>query len=116
VSCFVDIDGDDVWSPANQVARLFIAQARAAAGVFGLDSGVGDVVEDQCSIDGKAFTAFVTTLLAEFERTNNTTLRRLTEGVLVVSLALLKRAGLPPEPPAHWHDQVETQEHRMPKA
>lgn len=115
MSCFVDIDGNDVWNPANRIARLFIAQARATADAFRLDSGVGDVIEDQCGIDGKAFTTFVATLLAEYERTNNLTLRRLTEGVLIVGLVLLQRAGLPPEPPADWHEYVEAQSRHMPK-
>ncbi|MEU9445779.1 DUF6086 family protein [Streptomyces sp. NPDC048304] len=115
MSCFVDIDGNDVWNPANQVARLFISQARATADAFRLDSGVGDVIEDQCGIDGRAFTSFVTTLIAEYEHTNNPTLRRLTEGVLVVSLALLKRAGLPPEPPDEWRECVNAQERHMPR-
>ncbi|MGW2054253.1 DUF6086 family protein [Streptomyces sp. NPDC001840] len=116
MSCFIDIDGHDVWNPANRVAKLFIAQTKATADAFAMGSGVGDVIEDQCSIDGATFTALVTTLLAEYEHTNNITLRRLMEGVLTVSLTLLKRAGLPPELPAHWHQHVEAQDHHMPKA
>lgn len=116
MSCYFDIDGKGVWFPANRVANLFIAQTRATADVFRLDSGVDENIDDMCSIDGATFTAFVTTLLAEYERTNNTTLRRLTGGVLVVSLALLQRAGLPPEPPADWHEHVEAQSRHMPRA
>lgn len=98
MSCFIDIDGDDVWNPSNQVAALFIGESRAVAQAFGVDSGVGDNIEDQCSIDSAAFASCVSVALEGFAQSNNAPLRALLEGWLAVALELLRRAGVDQKP------------------
>ncbi|WP_344633909.1 DUF6086 family protein [Streptomyces glaucosporus] len=93
MSCFFLIGDIDVWNPANTVARVFHAEASALAEVFGTPSGLGPVVDDECSIDGRDFAHFVEVLLSEHRRTSHPVLKALLEGVIGVGLVLLERAG-----------------------
>jgi hypothetical protein len=93
VSCFFQIGEDDVWNPANLVARTFHAEVLALEKVFEVPSGLGPITDDECRIDNRDFTPFVATLLREYQKTNHTVLRSLLEGVIGVGLVLLERAG-----------------------
>nr|WP_238420774.1 DUF6086 family protein [Streptomyces taklimakanensis] len=93
MSCFFRIGDNDVWNPANFVAKVFHAEALALAQVFGVPSGLGPIVDDECHIDGQTFTRFVMTLLHEHRKTNHSALKYLIEGVIGVGLVFLERAG-----------------------
>jgi hypothetical protein len=55
--------GEAIWSPSNQVARLFVGQAEVIASVFATPSGLGDVVEDECQVDPPTFATFLTEIV-----------------------------------------------------
>jgi uncharacterized protein DUF6086 len=92
--------GDVVWSPSNQVARLFTGQAAVITSVFAVPSGLGDIIEDECEIDPSAFAAFLTAILHQYQAATHPILRSLIVGFLGTALVLADRAGLPlPEQP-----------------
>jgi hypothetical protein len=96
-----------VWSPSNQVARLFVGQAETIAATFGAPSGIGDIVEDECEIDPAVFGKFLTEVLRQYQATTHPILRSLLIGFVGTALVLADRAGLalpelPPDQLAAW--------------
>ncbi|MEU5400608.1 DUF6086 family protein [Streptomyces sp. NPDC005963] len=93
MSCYLSISGRDVWNPSNRVAGIFIGHARIAARAYAMEAGIGEIIDDECSIDHRLFLDFISTLAAKYEGSNNQPLRGLLEGVITVGLVLLMRAG-----------------------
>jgi hypothetical protein len=58
------------------------------------DSGLGDIVEDECQVDPRTFAAFTDRLVDWYQRTNNEALRSLIEGFTSIALVLLDRMGV----------------------
>ncbi len=118
MSCFFQIGDSDVWNPSNFVAKAFHAEATALAQVFGVSSGLGPIVDDECHINGQDFARFVEVLLREHQRTNHTVLKSLLEGVIGVGLVLLERAGessggTPQDIGEFWEDRLRALSRRM---
>ncbi|MGO4430062.1 DUF6086 family protein, partial [Streptomyces sp. MCAF7] len=93
MSCFFQIEGKDVWNPSNFVAQLFIEEARALARSMGLESGIGDIVDDECELSTAEFLAFTAALTKRHWNTNNPTLKDLLSAVTGINCVLLDRAG-----------------------
>ncbi|MFE3015933.1 DUF6086 family protein [Streptomyces sp. NPDC059256] len=89
--------GRDVWNPSNRVAEIFINQAHVVAYAYTMESGIGDIIDDECAIDHQLFLNFISTLADRHEESNNHSLRQLLEGVITVGLVLLVRAGGSPD-------------------
>lgn len=88
-------DGDDVlWSPSNQVGRLFKGQAEVIASVFDIPSGLGDIIEDECDIDPVLFGKFLSQLVRQHDTTAHPILKSLIVGFIGPALVLADRAGL----------------------
>jgi hypothetical protein len=120
VSCFFRIDDQDVWNPSNSVGKLFLATSEAIQVEFGPPSGMGEIIDDECEVDGDTFTDFVTALLARYETSNNRALRFLLEGVIAIGLVMLDRAGRPitvvhPDYEEFWRQRRESVARGMPR-
>lgn len=106
MSCFFAVDGHDVWNPSNRVARIFVGQVSQLEAAYGRQSGVGEIIDDECDIDGDSFSMFVEFISVKFSESNNPSLRVLLEGVISISMVLLTRASraiqLPAEDEGHW--------------
>ncbi|MCZ0980312.1 DUF6086 family protein [Streptomyces diastatochromogenes] len=95
MSCFFLCDNQDVWNPSNTVARLFVSTAEEIQHEFSLPTGLSRIMDDECEVDGEVFSAFISSLLVRYDRSNNLPLRGLLEGVISIGLVLLDRAGRP---------------------
>ncbi|WP_329021525.1 DUF6086 family protein [Streptomyces sp. NBC_00690] len=93
MSCYLAISGQDVWNPSNRVAEIFVGHARVVARAYSMESGIGEIIDDECEIDHRLFLEFISSLATSHERSNNQPLRELLEGVITVGLVLLARAG-----------------------
>lgn len=103
MSCFFTLAGRDVWNPSNSVGRLFHAQALQMGQVFGIRTGLGAFVDDECHVDAVDFRRFIGDAVTRYERSAHPVLRSMTEPVTVVGLVLLQRADLSvPEAGANW--------------
>ncbi|WP_043635494.1 DUF6086 family protein [Nonomuraea candida] len=86
--------GDHVlWNPSNGVSALFLRSAQALAPEAGLPTGLGPMRDDECQIDLKVFTAFVSALVDRYERSNHPVLHALMEGFIATALVLVERGG-----------------------
>ncbi|MFJ8472000.1 DUF6086 family protein [Kitasatospora sp. NPDC094011] len=97
--------GDEiVWDPSNTVARLFTGEAVAVASAFNLESGIGEIIEDECELDLPVLEAFLADLVRRYHEATHPILRSLTVGFIATASVLVDRAGgqLPPGEP----DQV----------
>ncbi|MEU6235633.1 DUF6086 family protein [Kitasatospora sp. NPDC047058] len=107
MSCTFQVRDEVVWDPSNTVARLFKGEAEAVASAFGLVSGVGDIIEDECEIDLPVLEEFLAELVRQYHRATHPILRSLTVGFIATASVLVERAGgrLPsgePEQVAAW--------------
>ncbi|MFB7761752.1 DUF6086 family protein [Streptomyces xiamenensis] len=93
MSCYFQTQDTDLWNPSNSVARIFVGQVLTLSDEMAIESGVGEIIEDECEIDGDAFPAFLHALLLRHGNSNNQALRSLLEGVLAVGLVIAERAG-----------------------
>jgi hypothetical protein len=97
-----------LWRPDDRVASLFLGHAELFADLLGVPSGIGDVINDECSVDDSVLEAFCAASLAEYSATDQGIQRTLTVGFIATALVLLDRAGRPvpttlaPEQRAAW--------------
>jgi hypothetical protein len=82
-----------LWDPSNTVARLFAGEAEAVASAFGLASGIGDIIEDECEIDLPVLEAFLAELVRQYHQATHPILRSLTVGFIATASVLVERAG-----------------------
>lgn len=120
MSCYFQVGDDDVWNPSNSLARAFLGQADVLARLVGKDTGLGEVIEDECEIDPAVFPAFVDTLVKAYQDSNNEALRALLKGFVSVALVLVDRMGaealsIRPEYADMWATESETQARSMPR-
>lgn len=120
LSCYFQVGDDDVWNPSNSLARVFLGQADVLSRLIGKDTGLGDIVEDECEIDPQVFLAFVDALVKRYQESNNETLRALLKGFVSVALVLVDRMGarvmsISPEYAEMWATESETQASSMPR-
>ncbi|MFE7958429.1 DUF6086 family protein [Streptomyces sp. NPDC057413] len=94
VSCYFQKDDDVVWNPSNSLTRAFIGQADALSQLVGKETGLGEIVEDECHINTAVFGEFLDALAQTYRDSRNEALRALLTGFLSVSLALAERIGL----------------------
>jgi hypothetical protein len=109
-----------VWNPSNSLARAFLGQAEVLSRLIGRDTGLGEIVEDECEIDPTLFPAFVDALVKAYQETNNEALRALLKGFVSVALVLVDRMGaeatsIKPEYADMWTTESETQAQSMPR-
>src|SRR3954454_10845786 len=89
-----EVDGKDVWDPALGIGTMFIALAGAAAEVLGQQSGMAVRRDGTCEIDSTTFRPFVAALRKAHVSTNHPVQHRQIDGILLISLELLDRAGM----------------------
>lgn len=107
MSCSFDVGKTTVWNPANTVGYLFKSEADAVAAAFKVNSGIGDLIEDEYAIDLPVFEKFVAEALRQYGRTNHPILKSLTVSVISIASVLVERADgqlpdLEPEQAAAW--------------
>ena len=90
-----------LWQTEPAVARLFAGEARLVAEALGVPSGIGEPVDNRCTVDLPAFSTFCAGAVEGYA-TQPGIQRALTVGFVATALALLDRAGhpLPPAPSA----------------
>ncbi|SDK44548.1 DUF6086 family protein [Nonomuraea jiangxiensis] len=93
MSQYYQVHDQVLWNPSNGVFALFMRSAQALAPEAGLPTGLGPMRSDECQIDLKAFTAFVSALVERYERTNHPILHALMEGFIATALVLVQRGG-----------------------
>jgi Family of unknown function (DUF6086) len=98
MSFIFDVDDETVWSPALRVGQVYAGSARQLGAILNIDTGLHEVADDLVEIDVEAFERFTRALLAEHLRSDHPIHRALSRGTLLVSLALLERAGRPLNP------------------
>ncbi|WAS93141.1 DUF6086 family protein [Nannocystis punicea] len=81
-------NGDAVWEPSQGLGRLFVHQIRGVEKLLGLDSGVGDVINDECQIDPARLKPFVIALDRKLSSGGNETLSSLLGGCFAVAAGL----------------------------
>lgn len=109
-----------VWNPSDSLARAFIGQADALSQLVGKETGLGEIVEDECDINTAVFGEFLDALAQTYRDSHNEALRALLTGFLSVSLVLAERIGLtlPPlgtESADMWAIQREISSKSMPR-
>lgn len=119
VSCYFQVDGNDVWNPSNSVARLFVDQGGSLSRLLNVKSGIGDIVEDECRVDRQAFEVFTALLVVKYQEANNAALQSLLSGFIPIALVLVQRAGgpshaIPPESLDLWRVALIRVERSMP--
>ncbi|WP_327290303.1 DUF6086 family protein [Streptomyces sp. NBC_01198] len=97
-----------LWRADDRVAGLFLGHAALFADFLGVPSGIGNIVNGECPVDGSLLDAFCVASLAEYGATVQGIQRALTVGFIATALVLLDRAGRPvptcvaPEQQAAW--------------
>jgi hypothetical protein len=118
MSCYFQVGDQVLWNPSNSVAQIFIGEAALFARFAGCDSGVGEIIEDECHIDIAKFQHFVRALTESYSTSNNQVLRSLVGGFIPVALVLVERSGaslmLPPDEWQGWRPAVEDAGRAMP--
>jgi hypothetical protein len=94
VSFIFDVNNEDIWSPANQVARLYLDAVDAASRYVDQPTGLTDVSGDWYTIEPEAFRDFVGAMLHAYVECGRGDVRALLRGPLAVSLDLLRRADI----------------------
>ncbi|MGW2646759.1 DUF6086 family protein [Streptomyces sp. NPDC001393] len=88
-----DMPGRDIWRASAETARTFKGNAEVLAEIFGVDSGVGDLVNGECVIDFGDFSKLSAITLDRFSASGQGILRSLTLGFIATSLVLIDRSG-----------------------
>lgn len=120
MSCYFQVGDHEVWNPSNSLARAFLGQADALSRLVREDTGLGEIVEDECEIDPVAFPAFVDALVKAYQDSNNEALRALLKGFVSVALVLVDRmevevVSIRPEYADMWAAEREAQATSMPR-
>ncbi|MEU2564294.1 DUF6086 family protein [Streptomyces longispororuber] len=120
MSCYFQVGEEEIWNPSNSLARLFLSQAEVLSNFVGRESGLGEIIEDECEVDPQIFTGFVDSLVNEYQDSNNQALRSLIHGFTTVALVLVERMGgsvqsLKPEYSNMWSVAKSAQERSMPR-
>ncbi|WHM36532.1 DUF6086 family protein [Streptomyces sp. BPTC-684] len=95
MSYIFDVRETTVWSPANQVGKLYVGMLNAAADVLRLPSGLGDDLGDMYEIDPARFGSLVHEMLSTRAASDHQYLWMLLDGILPISIAMLERGGVP---------------------
>lgn len=93
MSMIVLVDQTRVWDVSYPLGNMFIQQARALESSTSLDSGIGDIANDECRIDGGSFSKFLEQLVS-IHSGSHTPVQDLVGGFLGIGLVLARRAGL----------------------
>jgi hypothetical protein len=95
VSYTVELDGESVWEPANQVGELYIGMVGTVAEMLGVPAGLTELSGDWYSIDRIVYPAMVRDMLRAFARSGHWEFRLLVGSVLAVSIGILDRGKIP---------------------
>lgn len=98
MSYIFDVGEDTVWSPALRVGQTYVGSARQLGALLDVETGFHQVADDMVEIDVDSFERFTRALLDEHLRSDHPVHRVLIRGTLLVSLAILGRAGRSLEP------------------
>jgi hypothetical protein len=90
-----DVPGRDIWCPGADVARAFKGSSDVFSGIYGISSGVGELIDGECVIDFRNFREFSAVAVDRFTTSDQGILRSLTLGFISTSLVLIDRAGHP---------------------
>ncbi|KJY43636.1 hypothetical protein VR41_02390 [Streptomyces sp. NRRL B-1568] len=93
MSCYFQVNEEDLWNPSNSVARLFLEQADTLSRLVGKDSGLSPIIEDECEINLSEFINFTDSLVKAYQDSNNKAFRSLLCGFISVALVLVERGG-----------------------
>jgi hypothetical protein len=93
MSCFFEVGDTTVWNPANTIARLFKGQVEAVATVYHVESGLGEIINDECRIDLPAFEKFVAEAMRQYGHSPHHVLRSLIVSVISTASVLVERAA-----------------------
>ncbi|KUJ66985.1 hypothetical protein ACZ90_31705 [Streptomyces albus subsp. albus] len=95
MSYIFDIDDETVWSPSLRVGRMFVELARCTSALWEIETGLIRNASDMYEINLDDFKAFTDRLLQEYFSTDHPIYRDQLRGVLMPSVVLLERGGIP---------------------
>lgn len=55
---FVTNEGNEIWNPASDTARLFCDQVASIARLLSVETGLGAIISDEVIVDAAQFKAF----------------------------------------------------------
>lgn len=90
---FETLDELQLWNPSNTPGRTFVALVRHAESVLETSSGVSDVESDTVTINCEQLLKFAQALVAQAESGHHLIALQF-EGLTILTLALLRQAGL----------------------
>jgi len=93
VSYIFEASGEDVWSPALLVGKLYVDTAHLVEEFCGGPSGLTAMAADYYEVDPVALGEFIGRAIDR--SAGHPTLRALTAGFIATSLVMLDRAGHP---------------------
>jgi len=86
---YIVTKGDEViWSPSQEVGRLFSEQIQALERVVGMPSGVSIDTADSMEVDPWLLTQFTGAALDYLAKTKNTRLMAMASGCVEIAIAL----------------------------
>jgi hypothetical protein len=92
MSIIVECEGETVWSPGLSSGSTFRSFVDALSSRLGLDTGLRWTANDMAEVEAAAFIVFVDAALDHY-RSAGALGRTITEGVVVVLVALASRCG-----------------------
>ena len=92
MSCLFEVGETTLWSPSNTIARLFKGQVEAVAAAYHVNSGLGEIIDDECQIDLTTFEKFVAEAMRQYGHATHPILKSLTVSVISTASVLVERA------------------------
>lgn len=101
---FVSAAGADLWNPSNRVAEFFLRGIRSTEVFIERESGVGDIREDEVTVDAEALLLFFD---AAQEQLSHPVMRAQANGLMALIVVLLRRCDSAPRIQRAW-EQLES--------
>jgi hypothetical protein len=95
MSLYFRMNERTVWNPASDVGRIYTEYVRVLEKIYGHEAGLTDTSADLIEIESQLFTGFANALLGVLGTSNHRILHLELRSVLVPSIVMLQRAGIP---------------------
>jgi Family of unknown function (DUF6086) len=96
---FDDHSGSEVWVPARDVGKFFIATAEDLADIMGVPTGLEKLAEDWYRINSQIFAEFVAKVV--MQTWHHSVYKELVRGFVAVLVILLGKIGMTVEAEAY---------------
>lgn len=98
-------DDKTLWIPAQTVGELYISQIRSVEGIYGVHSGISDIVFDEVSIDTSQLHYFLQEVLQKLGKGEHRLLAKMIGGCMTITIVLYVKAT------GNWPDILD--EHKV---